>query len=101
MGSVTCGDGRSVLPTSVGSSNPAEARGGAAVSCGCWRRSARVAGVARNLRSELIALTPSLLSFEENGSNWLFSPLLQMWLSQGFDGSLWASWRAKDGGGDA
>ena len=61
MRSVTCGDGRSVLPTSIASGSPAEARGGVVGVDGYWGRSEGVAGAPRKVQGELIALSPSLL----------------------------------------
>ena len=61
MGSVTCGDGRSVLPTPVGSGSPVEAWGDVAGVGDCWGRSEGVAGAPTKVQGELIALSPSLL----------------------------------------
>ena len=78
MASITYRDGQSMLPTSVRFGSPMEARGGTAKDDGGARQLARVAGALRKVLSELIALPPSLLQVCRNGSNWLFSLLLQM-----------------------
>ena len=52
MRSVTCVDGRSMLPMSVGFGNPAEGRGDAVSVEGSTRQSTRVVGVARKLWSQ-------------------------------------------------
>ena len=51
MKSLTYGEGRSVLLTSIGSGSPTEGRSGAAGSYGCWGRSTRVTGGPKPTRS--------------------------------------------------
>ena len=80
-----------MLPTSVGSGSPAEARGGTTGVADCWGGSAAVAGALRKLRGELIALTLPLLPICRNGSTVPFFSLLQVWLSQGLGGLSGAS----------
>ena len=82
---VTCEDGRSVLLTSSECGCPTEGRGGVAVSCGCWGRSARVAGVARKLWSQPEG---NLLL---RGQRMDFGSLCEILLSSGLSGSLCCS----------
>ena len=58
MASITCKDGRSVLPTYVGFDSPAEARGGAAEDDGGVARSGGIADVVREVRNQSKACFP-------------------------------------------
>ena len=90
MRSVTCDDGRTVLPTLVGSGSPAEGRDGAAVSCSCWGRSVRVVGDPAEVRSQPevgFAAQNLVFGFWVTWEIWVLSSNCVTLL--GYESSLW------------